>query len=177
MSGSNKSVQMTKHFTSIKLPLHFLNEINKFKYLCWEKSWNPNPGSGIQIRHWNYGFRIPNNSWKTDGFQIRIAIPGNNLTGCLQTLILNKSLPDGPGKSARRGLTLAAEDECPAGWPDTFLLLFFGFGCPPSDSGLCCGGLVVGSGFWFFLRNRTWKIYVTINIKRISKSMNSKAFA
>ena len=40
MNGRHsKLVQMTNIY------IHFLHEINilKFKYLCWEKNWNPNP--------------------------------------------------------------------------------------------------------------------------------------
>ena len=63
MSGSSKSVQMTKHFTSIKLPLHFLH---------------PESESGTEIA--DSGFLIIYEKREDSGSRIRIAIPGLHTT-------------------------------------------------------------------------------------------------
>ncbi len=64
---------MTKHFTSIKLPLHFTliftwNKYLKIQIFMLRKKLECQ--SGIRIRHWNCVFRIPDNLWKTGGFRI-----------------------------------------------------------------------------------------------------------
>ena len=50
------------------LPFKYNFPILEFKYLGWEKNWNPN----LKLR-----IRIPDNLWKTGGSRIRIVIPGS----------------------------------------------------------------------------------------------------
>ena len=96
MSGSSKSVQMTKYFTSINylyILHYFLHEINilKFKYLCWENNWNPNPALKLRIlESWYFmkNQRIPDSDCHPCSTNMHIfIIELDNLLPCLHNIL------------------------------------------------------------------------------------------